>query len=124
MGSGGRARRHRCYGRDAIMIDDGVSADAVWNESSSSSPRARRSIVESMSLRKSDPAPLMLMPSVRNAERMMIMPLRANKPVSPTPSSRRNHGANIASMACSALQLISTQLATGDDNLVDRSSQT
>ena len=34
MGIGGRARRHRCYGRDAMMIDDGVSADAVWNESS------------------------------------------------------------------------------------------
>ena len=66
--SGGRARRHRCYGRDAIMIDDGVSADAVWNDSSSSSPRARRSMVESMSLRKSDPAPRMLMQSVRNAE--------------------------------------------------------
>ena len=32
--------------------------------------------------------------------------------MSPTPSSRRNHGANIASMACSALQLISTQRAT------------
>ena len=29
--------------------------------------------------------------------------------MSPTPSSRRFHGANIASMACSALQLISTQ---------------
>ena len=28
MGSGGRARRHHA-GRDAIMIDDGVSADAV-----------------------------------------------------------------------------------------------
>ena len=39
------------------MIDDGVSADAVWNDSSSSSPRALRSMVESMSLRKSDPAP-------------------------------------------------------------------
>ncbi len=32
--------------------------------------------------------------------------------MSPTPSSRRIHGANIASMACSALQLISTQRAT------------
>ena len=32
--------------------------------------------------------------------------------MSPTPSSRRFHGANIASMACSALQLISTQRAT------------
>ena len=48
MGVGGRARRHRCYGKDAMMIDDGVSADAVWNESSSSSPRARRSMVESI----------------------------------------------------------------------------
>ena len=91
--------------RDAMMIDDGVSADAVWNESSSSSPRARRSMVESMSLRKSDPAPFILIPSVRKAERMMIMPLRANKPVSPTPSSRRNHGANLASMACSSVAI-------------------
>ena len=32
--------------------------------------------------------------------------------MSPTPSSRRIHGTNIASMACSALQLIPTQRAT------------
>ena len=41
---GATAARRPHAGRDAIMIDDGVSADAVWNESSSSSPRARRYI--------------------------------------------------------------------------------
>ena len=63
---GATAARRPHAGTGAIeskMIDDGVSADAVWNDSSSSSPRARRSMVESMSLRKSDPAPLMLMPA-------------------------------------------------------------
>ena len=69
---GATAARRPHAGTDAS--DDGVSADAVWNESSSSSPRARRSMVESMSLRKSDPAPLMLMPSVRNALNMIMMP--------------------------------------------------
>jgi hypothetical protein len=57
-------------------IDDGVRCSgAVWDVSSiSASARAALSMVESMSLRKSDPAPLILIPSVRKAERMMMMP--------------------------------------------------
>ena len=71
MAARGAIASRRPHGRDAMIIDDGVSADAVWNDSSSSSPRARRSMVESMSLRKSDPAPRMLMPSVRKADKMI-----------------------------------------------------
>ena len=37
----GATAARRPHGRDAMMIDDGVSADAVWNESSSSSQHGR-----------------------------------------------------------------------------------